>query len=162
MTGSLPDLISEKTRSSDQSATIDEVADRSQPSRTQETVIEETHDRRQFLTTALASCAGLALSSPMFAQTSASAPTLTVDTPRELKPAGADLGTLYQDMLALCADRPFDMSFLGDRFATLPEFLQIARQQVFETLQYRPSAVAPNAEVLERADMGDYIREKIL
>ncbi|MCC6507978.1 MAG: acetylxylan esterase [Pirellulaceae bacterium] len=114
------------------------------------------------MTTALASSAGLALSSPMFAQTSASAPTLTVDTPRELKPAGADLGTLYQDMLALCADRPFDMSFLGDRFATLPEFLQTARQQVFETLQYRPSAVAPNAEVLERADMGDYIREKIL
>ncbi len=87
---------------------------------------------------------------------------LATDAPRDLKPTGANLGTLFPDVQQLADDAPYAFSFLGDRFRDLEEFKRTARAKLFELLLYAPPKVEPKAEVVARADQGDFIREKIL
>ncbi len=84
------------------------------------------------------------------------------DIPVSLEANGADLGRLYTDVRRLAGLRDFEYSFLGDRFRTLEEFKRVARDKVLVTFLYRPKPVDPNPEVLERTDLGDLIREKIV
>lgn len=83
------------------------------------------------------------------------------DLPRDLKPSGADLGSLYGDVARLAGEERYAYSFLGDRFRTVADFKKTARAKVFELLQYRPDRVEPRPEVHDRADMGTYFREKV-
>ena len=78
------------------------------------------------------------------------------------RPTGADMGTLYPDILRLAEAQRYEYSFLTDRFRTLEEFQRTARAKVFEALLYQPSKVDPKPEVLERVDLGDFVREKIV
>ncbi len=124
-------------------------------------------DRRKFLHNALMTGAACGLhldghQTQAAEQTAEQIKTLPRDLPRELKPSGADLGTLYPELLWMSESLLYTMSFLGDRFKTHAEFRQAGREKVFETLLYRPERVDPNPELLDRTDMGDYIREKIL
>lgn len=118
-------------------------------------------NRREFLEKSIVvgGCAALA---PTTAQAAQSSLSQLADTPRELSRGGADMGTLYDSIKQLADSRPFDMSFLGDRFNSLAEFHAAGRQAILDALHYRPQPVTPSAEVLERVDMGDYVREKIL
>jgi dienelactone hydrolase len=84
------------------------------------------------------------------------------DRPKDLKPGQADLGTLFPQVQKLAQARQYEWSFLSGRFKSFPEFQTAARAKVFEVLLYRPEKVAPQAEVLERVDCGDYIRETVL
>jgi dienelactone hydrolase len=84
------------------------------------------------------------------------------DTPRDLPATGANLGSLFPTVQALAAKREFSHSFLSGRFSSLEEFKQAGRAKVLEAFAYRPAPVDPEAEVLDRADLGDYIREKIV
>ena len=124
-------------------------------------------DRRKFLHNALMTSAACGLhldgnQTQAAEQTAEQLKPLPPDLPRELKPSGADLGTLYPELLGMSESQLYTMSFLGDRFKTHADFRQAGREKVFETLLYRPERVDPNPELLDRTDMGDYIREKIL
>ncbi|MCU0913879.1 MAG: hypothetical protein MUC88_04850 [Planctomycetes bacterium] len=118
-----------------------------------------TTTRREFATalgwTALAGVCG--------ARAADAAPgALSADTPRELKPTGADLGSLLADVERI-ADRqqPTD-SFLNGTYRSFDEFQERARQRILDLILYRPEPVEPRSEVLERRDCGAYVREKIV
>src|SRR5262249_50838756 len=112
--------------------------------------------RRRFFKQITAATGGTALGAVL---AEAAVPT---DAPRDLKPTAANLGSLFPDVAKLAADNRYAYSFLGDRFKTLDEFKKAGREKVFEAALYRPEKVEPKAEVVERVDQGDFIREKIL
>ncbi|MCE9563173.1 MAG: alpha/beta hydrolase family protein [Planctomycetes bacterium] len=87
---------------------------------------------------------------------------MPADPARELPATGADLGTLFADVEKLAAANPFAFRFPSDRFKTHAEYRTSAREKVFEVLSYKPPKVEPKAEVLERTDRGDHIRERVL
>ena len=87
---------------------------------------------------------------------------LLPDTPRDLRPTGADLGSLLVDVERIAhGNRPAD-SFLSGTYRSFDEFQERARQRILDLLLYRPEPVEPRPEVLDRRDCGDYAREKIV
>ncbi len=84
------------------------------------------------------------------------------DMPVSLQPNGADVGSVFPFIERLGRLHDFEYSFLGDRFKSLDEFKRQSREKVLEALLYRPRPVAPRAEIVERDDLGDIIREKIV
>lgn len=83
------------------------------------------------------------------------------DLPQDAPP-DANLGILFDEIKQLAGDAEYPFSFLHDRFKSIDAFRPEARAQVFDAFAYRPAPVEPKAEVLERVDLGDYVREKIL
>lgn len=84
------------------------------------------------------------------------------EQPHELRPTGADLGSLFTDIQQLVGREEYPYSFLTDRFRDRDEFRAAARAKILELLGYGPEPVDPQPEVTERIDRGDYIREKLL
>src|SRR5262245_7705794 len=78
-------------------------------------------------------------------------PTIT-DSPRDLKPSGADLGSLFGDVEKLVPKDEFAGSYLTNRFKTLDAFKTAGREVILDAGRYRPEKVAPKAEVLARLD----------
>jgi dienelactone hydrolase len=123
--------------------------------------------RRRFLDTLAATPAtavlahGLTLPSPTAQQATASggAPP---DLPRSLRPAEADLGANYEAVRALDAGASYPGSFLSGRFASLEAFTTQGRASILDAYGYRPAPVAPAAELLDRFEGPDFIREKVL
>lgn len=91
-----------------------------------------------------------------------SPPAPSPDTPRDLKPTGADLGSLFPDVAKLAEVNRYAFSFLTGRYRTFEEFKSTARGKVLDLLLYQPEKVEPRPEVLERVDRGDHIREKVI
>jgi dienelactone hydrolase len=108
--------------------------------------------RRQFLESLSCTAAGGLLASSAVAK----------DAPRDLPATGANLGTLFADVQKLADANTYAYSFIGDRFRTLDDFKRTARDKLLELLLYRPDKVEPNAQVIERSDQGDHVREKIV
>src|SRR5262245_48319993 len=79
--------------------------------------------------------------------------------PPDLKPTGANLGSLFPQLDKLAHGNEPAYSFLGKRFKTLDDFKAAAREKVFDLLLYRPEKVDPKPEVVERVDCGAYVRE---
>ena len=52
------------------------------------------------------------------------------------EPSGADMGSLYPDILRLAESHGYEYSFLTDRFKTLEQFQSAAREKVFDLLLY--------------------------
>ncbi|MBI1832408.1 MAG: acetylxylan esterase [Planctomycetes bacterium] len=115
-------------------------------------------DRRQFLETLGAATLGGLLAS----SSQAGDPMPLPDPARDLRPSSADLGSLYADVERLAANRPYEYSYLGQRFRDFAEFKRTAREKLFELLLYRPDATPPRAEVVERVERDTHIREKVL
>lgn len=90
------------------------------------------------------------------------APRLPPDLPRSVEPTGGDLGSMFRDVQRLAEENRYRMSFLGERFTSLDDFKRAGREKVFEVLAYRPDPVEPKAEVVDRQDQGDYVREKVV
>jgi dienelactone hydrolase len=84
------------------------------------------------------------------------------DPQRELKPSGADLGNLFREVKKLADANRYSLSFLTHRFRTHEEFRAAGKEKILELLLYRPEKVEPRAEIVDRVDRGDHIREKIL
>jgi dienelactone hydrolase len=55
----------------------------------------------------------------------------------------------------------FPLSFLNRRFRSLRTWKKTARGKLLELLHYAPRACDPAAQIVERVDCGDYVREKI-
>jgi dienelactone hydrolase len=87
---------------------------------------------------------------------------MPADSPRDLPPTGADLGTLFPEVEKLAAANPYALVFPGDRFKTYDAYRAAAREKVLELLLYRPERVDPKPEVLDRVDRDDHVREKIV
>jgi dienelactone hydrolase len=83
------------------------------------------------------------------------------DPPRELKADGGDLGTLFPEVERLARERSPLLSFLSGRFKSFEEFQRSAREKILDLVLHRPEKVEPRAEVLERVDRGDHIRERV-
>lgn len=76
-------------------------------------------------------------------------------------PPTANLGSLFPTVERLAGTAEYPDSFLNDRFKSVDEHRAAARAKVLDAFAYRPAAVEPRAEVVDRADCGDYVREKI-
>jgi dienelactone hydrolase len=84
------------------------------------------------------------------------------DRPRELKPTGSDLGSLFADFERLAEANRYSLALASGRFRTFEEFRAAAREKILDLLLYRPEKIDPRPEVLERVDRGDHVREKML
>ena len=84
------------------------------------------------------------------------------DPARQLKPTGADLGSLFGDVEKLADANRYSLSFLSGRFRTHEEFRAAGKEKILELLQYRPDRVEPRAEVVDQVERDDHIREKVL
>ena len=73
----------------------------------------------------------------------------------------AQVGSLYPFVEKTAGRSAFEISFLHDRFRDVEAWKKEARSKVRGLLQYDPPACDPQAEVVERTDCGDYVREKI-
>ncbi|HYT87260.1 MAG TPA: alpha/beta hydrolase family protein [Gemmataceae bacterium] len=119
--------------------------------------------RRGFLGQAALASAGTALPWSAEAAVPTGQPeTSPADPRRDLKPSRADLGSLFADVERLAGPEQYPLSFLSGRFLNLEEFRTTAREKVLELLQYRPPRVEPRAEVLERVNRPDHVRERIV
>ncbi|WP_414663962.1 dienelactone hydrolase family protein [Horticoccus sp. 23ND18S-11] len=117
--------------------------------------------RREFIAATLgASALGSTLASSARAAEAAH-PAMPPDLPRDLTAHRADLGTLWPDVQRLADANTYSHAWTSGRFRTFPEFQAAAREQLLEVLQYRPEPVDPAAQLIERVDCGDYVREKI-
>lgn len=117
--------------------------------------------RRSFLQQSALAGASLPFVSALQARAAESAP-FSSDPTRSLSPSKADLGTLFADLAKLAGPENYPLSFLAEKFRRLEEWTPIAREKVLECLAYRPPAVEPKAEVLERVELEDHIRERIV
>jgi dienelactone hydrolase len=76
-------------------------------------------------------------------------------------PTGADVGSLFPFIQRQAVKGDFPLSFLNPRFTSLSEWTPLARGKVLDLLHYTPPPCSPAAETVERADCGDYVREKV-
>jgi dienelactone hydrolase len=84
------------------------------------------------------------------------------DLPRDLKPTGADTGSLFSDIERLAGHSQYSHSFLSNRFRSLEEYKKAGREIVLDALGYRPPTVAPKPELIDRQDLGEFVRERLL
>lgn len=92
------------------------------------------------------------------------------DLPRPTTPSQADLGANYGIVETLgrstgahaFGPAPFPGSYLGNKFASLEAFTTAGRAAVLDAYGYRPAAVDPAPEVIDRYEGPDFIREKVL
>lgn len=111
--------------------------------------------RRDFLASLLGASAGGLLAAP------AASTAVAADLARDPAP-DADLGSLYADLAALTSEGEFPQSFLQSRFHDWNAYREAARRTVLDAFAYRPDAVSPNAEIVERVDRGDHVQEKVV
>lgn len=84
------------------------------------------------------------------------------DPPRDLVPTGSDIGSLFPLIQAMGERSPFSLAFTGDRFASLAEYKAAGRTAVTTCFGRVPDRVELRPEVVDRQDLGDIIREKVL
>jgi len=73
----------------------------------------------------------------------------------------AQTGSLFPVLRATADHSTLPLSFLQPEFQDLETWKTAGRQKVRELLHYDPPACDPKAEVVERADCGEYVREKV-
>jgi dienelactone hydrolase len=84
------------------------------------------------------------------------------DLPRSVAPSAADLGSNFEALRGLDAGGGYPGSFLSGRFSSLDAFATQGRAAILDAYGYRPSPVAPAAEVVDRYEGPDFIREKVV
>jgi dienelactone hydrolase len=87
---------------------------------------------------------------------------LAADAPRELPATGADLGSLLADVEKLIAGQRYTLSFSEGGFKNIEEFRATVRPKLLDLLLYKPEKVEPKAEIVERVERDDHIREKVV
>jgi dienelactone hydrolase len=77
-------------------------------------------------------------------------------------PSGADTGTLYADIARITGAGEFSHSLLGARFRSVEDYRAQGRRAMLDALGPQPAAVAPKAEVVERQENEEFVREKVV
>ena len=75
---------------------------------------------------------------------------------------GSALGSLYPFVKQQQQRTRQSLAFLNRRPKDLEQWKAEARARVVELLSYRPEACAPAAQILERVDLGDHVRERLV
>ena len=83
----------------------------------------------------------------------------TIQAERNKKWKGALLGNQYPFIKRMQEEAPQSLAFLNVRPKDLEAWKAEARAKIFDLLLYRPKPCDPQARILEKVDMGDYIRE---
>ena len=73
----------------------------------------------------------------------------------------SDVGSLWPFIQRQAVSGEFPLSWLRPEFKRLAGWKRKARGKLLELLHYSPASCAPRAEVLERVDAGDYVRETV-
>jgi len=73
----------------------------------------------------------------------------------------AQAGSVYPFMRATADRSELPLSYLQPKFDDLDAWKRQGRKKVRELLHYDPPHCAPRAEVVERVDCGEYVREKL-
>jgi len=76
--------------------------------------------------------------------------------------SGADIGTLYPEIMKLAEDCNYPLSFLEKDYPSLSAYRREVRSKILDLFHYTPGEVSPDPEVLGRWEHSDYIQEKIL
>jgi hypothetical protein len=84
------------------------------------------------------------------------------DVPRPLDPTQADLGSNFTAVDALGGAPRYPASFLSGRFDSLDAFTAHGRSAILDAYRYRPDPVDPAAEVVDRFEGPDFVREKVV
>lgn len=71
------------------------------------------------------------------------------------------VGSLLPFIQSQAVKKDFPLSYLQPQFQDVPAWKKKARGKLLDLLHYSPPACAPRAEVVERVDLGDHVREKI-
>ncbi len=121
--------------------------------------------RRQFME----ACGGVAAASLLIGSEGACGAVVSAGTsrpPADLvqpsEPTRADIGSLFRPIDEMANSSRFEYSFLNGRFSSLAEFKTAGRRKLLECFGKRPPKVDPRPVVVERRDMGTFIREKIV
>ncbi len=73
----------------------------------------------------------------------------------------SDVGSLWPFIQSQAATGEFPLSWLQREFKSLAGWKRKARGKLLELLHYSPARCEPRAEILERIDAGDYVRERV-
>src|SRR5262245_47082189 len=73
----------------------------------------------------------------------------------------SDVGSLWPFIQSQAVKSEFPLSWLQPEFKSLARWKRKARGKLLELLHYSPPKCDPRAEVVERIDAGDYVREKV-
>ena len=96
----------------------------------------------------------------------AASPVLVAAEPREAagektKIPDAQVGSLYPFLQATAGRSKLEFSFLHERFQDVEAWKREARPKVLSLWEYAPPKCDPRAQVVERVDCGQYVREKL-
>lgn len=81
--------------------------------------------------------------------------------PPAVDKTGSDLGSLFPLIQSQATKGEFPLSFLQPQFKGVTAWKRRVRGKLLDLLHYAPPKCDPRAEVVERMDCGDYIREKV-
>src|SRR4051812_6611413 len=73
----------------------------------------------------------------------------------------SDVGSLFPIIQSEAVKGDFPLSFLNGQFRSVKSWKSKARGKLLELLHYSPKRCEPNAEIVERVDKGEFVREKI-
>ncbi|MBI2949741.1 MAG: dienelactone hydrolase family protein [Verrucomicrobia bacterium] len=73
----------------------------------------------------------------------------------------SDVGSLWPFIQSQAVSGEFPLSWLRTEFKSLPRWKRKARGKLLELLHYSPAKCDLRAEVVERVDAGEYVREKV-
>jgi dienelactone hydrolase len=110
--------------------------------------------RRDFLARSGILCSAATLVS------NAADPATPTPTPA-FPPTHSDVGSLFPIIQSEAVKGEFPLSFLNSKSNTLRSWKRKARARLLELLHYSPEKCDPKAEIVERVDKGDFVREKI-
>ena len=75
--------------------------------------------------------------------------------------SNSDVGSLFPIIQSEAVKGEFPLSFLNSKFKNLKRWKEEARAKLLELLHYSPERCDPRAEIVEKVDLGDFVREKI-
>lgn len=117
--------------------------------------------RRDFVSKSGGLCSTLLLAKAATAAKSSVAAAEAPPPKSAANPARSDVGSLFPIIESEAVKADFPLSFLNPRFRDPKRWKRQARGKLLDLLHYAPKRCDPAAEVVERIDKGDHIREKI-
>ena len=118
--------------------------------------------RRDFIQGVLAGAGGVIAADRLMPAAGADEPAARAAATGSVGATGSDVGSLFPFIESQAVKGEFPLSYLRQEFRDLTAWKKQARGKLLELLHYAPPPIAPRAEVVERVDAGDYVREKVV
>ena len=69
------------------------------------------------------------------------------------------LGSLYPPVQAIADASPQELSFLRPEFTDLSKWQHVAREKLFDLLEYTPAKIAPDVQMISRRERDGFVEE---